>query len=1100
MAVDLLNPTIDDYLPDGGSLAPARSYPLDSEPHISLNGDWQFNYYDTDPNPEIALQEPKDLSEFTVLRSSAPKTAQLPNHWVLDPEIPSNPCYTNLAYPFPLNPPFAPAKNPTMDYWREIVIPADWTEKEGIRLRFEGVESQYRVWLNGQWVGFATGSRLAHEFEIGSFLKPGSNQLFIRVNQFGRGSYLEDQDQWWLPGVFRDISLQYLPQGQVEDRWIKTDYDAATGRGLLEINLRIRGLGSLDESERQELSEAIKVKVSQQPRLKSPFLKPVAELAEVASEDFVTHQVQWQVTEREGQTWLSSSPIEIPDAQPWSADRPNLYSLVIDAAGAVLEAEVGLRRVELVAGQVLANGQPLKLLGANRHEVNPERGRVWDQDYALQDLLTLKAFNFNAIRTSHYPPHPKLLELADRIGLWVCLEADMETHGFEFCGWDNNPPAVPEWKEAFVDRIRRTFERDKNHPSIAIWSLGNEAFTGPNLAAMGQWIKAQDPRLLVHYEADRTLSYSDIYSRMYPTLEEVETLLNGEPEAPVAGAHHAASKVEPKDRPRLREAPYLTVEYLHAMGTGPGNVEGYLSKLGHRRHLGGFIWEWRDHSLWQETEKGRRLAYGGDFGEPIHDGNFVSDGLLTAEGKITSGLLNLANQQSPLRVRFDLGDRTDAPNDYDDSTPEKALTEAEFAGVSIYIEAQCTLDYLQGAFLKWELQELGAEQKIPRRTLGPLVALPKLAAGQRWEIDKGPIEAALNQMRHEGVSEAALVIKLLHDSWSLPDLYPVRAFDNGQPVGYQEDSKRVMNLNSITVSLAPRERQDIGIQVADSLELSRDGQLQKLLGVEVLGATLAAWRAPTDNDNGHGALDYFGFTELDDLGSGRGSRAESSSERWAGFNLDKLERQLVRTCSTEESFTVVERWAAPVYDYGGVLTWVYRKVASAIDVDLDFEPFGTWPTCIPRLGVTIPLPGVGWKASWGGFGPGVAYADMRQGGWWGNFEADAKDLVEPNVVPQEGNYHPAVRVLELSNPDGKVLRFDNFAGSNPLGFSISEYSAAEITAAGHWDDLPAATRTYLTFDWVQHGMGTRSCGPDVRPEYQGRIGKFDGSFRILRKS
>ncbi len=253
----------------------------------------------------------------------------------------------------------------------------------------------------------------------------------------------------------------------------------------------------------------------------------------------------------------------------------------------------------------------------------------------------MKSMGINAIRTSHYPPHPRLLDLADEIGLWVMLEGDIETHGFEGTGeWIDNPSDDPRWADAYLDRTMRAFERDKNHPSIMSWSLGNESGTGANLAACARWIHERTGgRAVVHYEGDHALEYTDIYSRMYPTLEEVAAVLDdSDLHAEVAVPTHVAAQVDDAARERIRRAPYLMCEYLHAMGTGPAGALGYAAQMSHPRHAGGFVWEWRDHALWRTLPDGRRaLSYGGDFGEEVHDGNFVCDGLVDALSRPYAG-------------------------------------------------------------------------------------------------------------------------------------------------------------------------------------------------------------------------------------------------------------------------------------------------------------------------------------------------------------------------------------------------------------------------------------------------------------------------------
>jgi beta-galactosidase len=303
---------------------------------------------------------------------------------------------------------------------------------------------------------------------------------------------------------------------------------------------------------------------------------------------------------------------------------------------------IGFRTVAIVDGVFTVNGRPVKLRGVNRHEFSPDRGRAVTRAEMLADVLTMKRHNINAVRTSHYPPHPAFLDLCDEYGLWVIDECDLETHGFVFVDWRGNPSDDARWQEALVDRMRRTVERDKNHPSILMWSLGNESGTGRNLAAMAAWTRQRDPSRPIHYEHDRSCADVDVYSRMYATHEEVAAI--------------ATRSEEPLDDPALdarrRAMPFLQCEYAHAMGNGPGGLLEYQELFeSSPRCMGGFVWEWIDHGLRQRDEAGReRFAYGGDFGEPLHDGNFVADGLLFPDRAPSPGLEDFAAVISPVRV------------------------------------------------------------------------------------------------------------------------------------------------------------------------------------------------------------------------------------------------------------------------------------------------------------------------------------------------------------------------------------------------------------------------------------------------------------------
>ena len=593
------------YAPGAGALLPPRAHLADDPGVLSLDGTWSFVYYRTDPTPWAHVEEPGDEPAV----GDEADTIDVPSHWVLRGNGRyGRPAYTNVDFPFPVDP---PEVNPVGDYHRTFELPDGW-EDDLVALRFDGVESQASVWVNGAWVGMARGSRLAHEFDITDRVHPGENTITVRVHQFSPGSYLEDQDQWWLPGIFRSVSLRRLAPGSIEDLWIDTDYEVGVGYATVEA----RVLGAHEASL----------------------------VGRLAIDGLGTCLL---ALEKGDDGRYRSDRLQVGDVRPWNPEDPALYEarVSINGGDGLVDGErrlrIGFRRVSIEGGVLAANGKPLRLNGVNRHEVRADEGRVFDESWARADLALMKSMGINAIRTSHYPPHPRLLDLADEIGLWVMLEGDIETHGFEGTGeWIDNPSDDPRWADAYLDRTMRAFERDKNHPSIMSWSLGNESGTGANLAACARWIHERTGgRALVHYEGDHALEYTDIYSRMYPTLEEVAAVLDdSDLHAEVAVPTHVAAQVDNAARERIRRAPYLMCEYLHAMGIGPAGALGYAAQMSHPRHAGGFVWEWRDHALWRTLPDGRRaLSYGGDFGEEVHDGNFVCDGLVDALSRPYAG-------------------------------------------------------------------------------------------------------------------------------------------------------------------------------------------------------------------------------------------------------------------------------------------------------------------------------------------------------------------------------------------------------------------------------------------------------------------------------
>jgi beta-galactosidase len=571
----------EELFPSRGALPP-RAHSRSDAPELSLDGPWDFRFSQSADAPEDFTQGGAASGEWTSI--------PVPAHWQLHGF--GKPMYTNRVYPFPVDPPYVPEANPTGDYRRTFRVPADW-DIERVLLRFDGVDSLGRIWLNGAEVGIVSGSRLRHEFDITDLLRrDGENVLAVRVHQWSSGSYLEDQDMWWLSGIFRNVTLLGRPTGAIEDHFVHADFDSDTGQGIL----------CVDAS--------------------GPARVVVPELG---------------IDVPAGET------VRIP-VDPWSAEIPRLYSGHLIGAGEIIDLSIGFRRIEVRDAQILANGAPILFRGTNRHDYDPETGRVVSEERMRSDIVMMKQHNINAIRTSHYPPSARFLELCDELGMWVIDECDFETHGFFPVDWFHklrgNPAEDPRWEEALVDRMQRLVERDKNRPSVIMWSLGNECGTGQNLGAMAKWAKRRDPSRLLHYERDWSCQYVDVYSRMYATHRELE-MLGQQQEAPFPDADLDA---------RRREMPFMLCEYVHSMGNGPGGLAEYQEIFErHPRLVGGFTWEWFDHGLRSRTPDGEEYyAYGGDFGEERHDGNFIADGIVFPDGTPSPALHELKRVFQPI--------------------------------------------------------------------------------------------------------------------------------------------------------------------------------------------------------------------------------------------------------------------------------------------------------------------------------------------------------------------------------------------------------------------------------------------------------------------
>ncbi|MFF0287421.1 glycoside hydrolase family 2 TIM barrel-domain containing protein [Streptomyces sp. NPDC005262] len=718
-----------DVSPGSGGLPPRSWYAGSDAPRMSLNGEWRFRLAPTATAEDMSFAR----SGFD---ASGWETVAVPGHWVLQ-GAGGAPAYTNVVYPFPVDPPHVPTENPTGDHLRTFDLPDGWPAGADVVLRFDGVESAARVWLNGEELGDFKGSRLPHEFAVGAIVRPEGNVLAVRVHQWSSGSYLEDQDQWWLPGIFRDVTLLHRPQDAPRDFFVHAGYDHLAGAGTLRVECD--GAGG---------------------RVVVPELG-----VDVATGEAVT------------------VPVE-----PWTAETPRLYDGELVTPGERIPLRIGFRTVVVEDGIVQVNGRRVLFRGVNRHEFHPETGRAVDAETMRRDLVLMKRHHINAVRTSHYPPHPAFLDLCDELGLWVIDECDLETHGFVDLEWRNNPVDDERWTPALLDRAARMVERDKNHASVIIWSLGNECGSGRGLTAMADWIKGRDPDRLVHYEGDLSCKDVDLYSRMYPTHAEVE-LIGKRAEDPWG---------DPELDARRRAMPFIMCEYGHAMGNGPGGLSEYQRLFErYERCQGGFVWEWIDHGL-AHPEHG--FAYGGDFGEELHDGNFVCDGLLFPDRTPSPGLIEYKKVIEPVRIEAGTSAGTvRIGNGYDFA----ALDHVEFV---------------------WS-HEVDGEV----RGSGPLT-VPDVAPGAHTEV----------RLPGEGAGVWTVRALLAEDTaWA----------ERGHVVAWGQVEVDAAVPAVAAVRRRPEAAEGV-ITLGDGVFDAQSGAPVRIGGVPVEGLRLDVWRAPTDNDNG----------------------------------------------------------------------------------------------------------------------------------------------------------------------------------------------------------------------------------------------------------
>ncbi|KAI9900910.1 hypothetical protein N3K66_005172 [Trichothecium roseum] len=595
----------------------ALSFDREQSEYKSLNGTWKFRH-------DLSPFEAPEWSQVDPVADEW-DNVKVPGQWQLQGY--GRPLYTNVNYPFHVDPPNVPHENETGSYWRQFTVPDGWNGQQ-IRLRFEGVDSSFHVWVNGTEVGYSQGSRNPHEFDITSLLKEGINTVAVRVYEFCDGSYIERQDQWLLSGIFRDVYLLSFQKDAIVDFNAIAEVDESLTLAVLKTNAKVQGA-----------SGDVKVKLN-------------APDGSLVKEDTFSSDSESTIT-------VSGDALKL-----WSAEDPVLYTVVITYAGRSIAQRIGFRRIERKDPNFYVNGKPIIFYGMNRHEHHYLYGRAVPYECMRADLVLMKKHNINALRCAHQPNDPRLYEVCDELGLYVIAEADLETHGFDPVERSNikdqNIKSMyeiqeesyktanrwtsdnPEWKEAYLDRAIELVQRFKNYPCIVFWSLGNEAFYGRNHAEMYKWIKNADPTRLVHYEGDRDGVSTDMYSVMYWSPDEM--------------------RQHTKDKP---DRPLIQCEYGHAMGNGPGGLTDYIDAYRTEKLLqGGFIWEWCNHGLEKREGNVVYKAYGGDFGDYPNDADFVMDGMVFSDHTPTPGLAEYKKAISPVTVSRE-GDNLVFKNHYD---------------------------------------------------------------------------------------------------------------------------------------------------------------------------------------------------------------------------------------------------------------------------------------------------------------------------------------------------------------------------------------------------------------------------------------------------
>lgn len=993
------------YMPASHDMGPLVEDRFSSDRVICMNGTWEFQYF----NSIYDLQEKFYEQGYGCSRFTQVEVPGVWQNYGYDSHQ-----YTNVRYPIPLDPPYVPQENPCGAYVRKFYyeIPE---EAPRAYLNFEGVDSCFYVWVNGKYVGYSQVSHATSEFDVTEVLKNGENTLAVLVLKWCDGTYLEDQDKFRMSGIFRDVYFVNRPENVVYDYFTTTEI--------------------------QEEQAVITVQASYQGKAVPTKLTLYdAEHKEIASQVF---------QENIGTVYTHKAVILVKEPNLWNPEQPYLYTLVLETEGEVITDRIGLREICVKDAVLYVNGTAIKFKGVNRHDSDPVTGFVIGLEQMKKDLQMMKESNFNAVRSSHYPNVPYFYQLCDEYGFFVIAEADNESHGTQSqylkdSNWENvsrkwnerisdNPEFIP----ATLDRTKLCVHREKNRPCIIIWSMGNECGYGCTFEEALKWTKGFDSTRLTCYESSfyrsdrRKYDYSniDIFSRMYPSLEEIQEYMDKKPDKPL-----------------------LLIEYCHAMGNGPGDLEDYFQIIYEYDVLcGGFVWEWCDHAIYQgQAANGKeKYLYGGDFGEEVHDGNFCMDGLVYPDRTPHTGLLEYQNVYRPARVVS-----------FCQKTGELCLENyMNYVDLKDYIylvyEVNC-----DGKLLE-KKQFILQESVLPHKkgTILLDITVP----------DSGKCYLKVSYHLKHGTSVMA----------------------QGSGMGFDEILLKNQDGRNqqATALLETQEQKEAEVQVSETdrfLSIRSDtffyvynklsGLFEQLSvdGEELLETPmeLNIWRAPTDNDRKI-------KQEWIDAGYDR-SKARAYDTHW------EMNGEGIRIYSTVSVAAVAIQ---KVLDIEAV--WkIYRT--GEISVKMHVKKDREFPQ-LPRFGIRLFLRGEYENLKFYGLGPHESYRDKCRSCSHGLYDTTVEEQHEDYICPQENGSHTDCDYLMLEKENQTVTA----VSSRPFSFNVSYYSQEELTRKAHNFELEKSGSTIVCLDYAQNGIGSNSCGPELRKEYQFTEETFTFDMKFL---
>ena len=898
-----------------------------SKHYKSLNGDWWFNWVKRPADrPMNFYENDYDIQKWEKI--SVPGSWQLQGY--------GQPIYTNVKHPFEdPNPPFPPKdNNPVGSYRRSFNVPDKWKDGQ-VFIHFEGVKSAFFVWVNGIKVGYSQGSMTAAEFNITDYLIDGNNSLSVQVFRWSDAAYIEDQDFWRLSGIYRDVFLMHTPDTHIRHFKTTTTLTDNYQNGSLNVATYIKNYSS--KTKKLILKNIISDLNGSIVKELDPILFDLNPNSEKVFDQKAI----------------------MKNIRTWSAEFPNLYNMVLsiyNSDGSVIEnisTKIGFRSVELKNGQMLVNGEPIIIKGVNRHEHDPIKGRTVDEELMVKDIMLMKKFNINAVRTSHYPNHPRWYELCDEYGLYVMDEANLESHAF----WSKFT-LDPIWETAFVDRAQRMVLRDINHPSIIIWSLGNEAGYGPNHDAMAEWIRGYDSSRLIHYEGKEPgygplPNHFDIIANMYASVDLMIKLHDENPSRPV-----------------------ILCEYSHAMGNSNGNIFKYWDAIyRYPRLQGAFIWDWVDQGLLRKDNNGEYYVYGGDFGEKLHDGNFCLNGVISPDRKPHPALYEVKHLQQDIKVSWDKLDKN-----------------------IFFIENRNFFQDLSYVYGIWELIEDG--QKISSGNINTDYINPQ--SKQVYEI---PPFSTFNRKK-----EYALNFKFkLKENRPWAKKGHIVASD--QIIIQKNSNQRFRNYSK------QKNKQVFVIEKIDTLEINsggtrfwfdlNKGQLfqvaikQKQFMVSPIAHNI--WRAPTDNDEGGDKKSFAsqwlraGYDKIN-------REVVSIDNKYKDdlYQISVIEKHLSDSANIHVSIVYT------FYPKGDLHVEVETRIPESLPV-------------LPKIGLTLKLENKYSKITWYGRGPHESYSDRKHSAFIGEYTGSIKDQYFPYIRPQENGNKTDVKWATFDNKEGDGL-------------------------------------------------------------------------------